>query len=370
MASSYTQAINLCFGKVALIIDSDSRQAWLIPFLSVALHLCHRYMQLLTGTRSADALFASPATGGFSAAKAAMLDQGDYLVCGSDNRVFGQETLRHLFLRIDRNLLDTTKIRESPKQGQIFASELMAIVTDKPSPLKVIDVSGFHSAKAWKDLVDQVDVIAVASNIGQAIQPATVSGEPGCDNCLTLPRGHYLLAAHLQCLKSLSLQAQHSTPTFCELGSVWKLGPGLFWALTEAPWIRCAVSAHEPVWKGVASENLLQRTSSKHPQLDTGAGEVTDNGRRPSMGEATDQGVVVFGRSLTSNSWALPWRQWVSKLALKARKVDPQQLHAVNGARAGSSDVAEGNGASNNGQGGGAKTNERSQEARGTVATV
>lgn len=43
-SQQYVQAVRLGRRKVAIVIDSDTKQAWLVPFLSLVLHLCHIYI--------------------------------------------------------------------------------------------------------------------------------------------------------------------------------------------------------------------------------------------------------------------------------------------------------------------------------------
>ncbi|KAK8022649.1 hypothetical protein PG993_013416 [Apiospora rasikravindrae] len=195
----YIQAIRLSSRKVATVIDTRSKQAWLIPFLSLVLHLCHRYFQEV---RLSDEVgnpipFAEPLPDGAVSAIRTLEGKDDVVVLGRSGEP-DCENLRQLFLRINTNLLDTSGTREQPKGDAICASELMDAVVQLAtgSVLKELTASG--DACAWQDLAGKADVIGVCSGIGEAIQPIVAPGtpvRPGCE-CLHLPHSLYLLAAH------------------------------------------------------------------------------------------------------------------------------------------------------------------------------
>lgn len=122
--SSYMQAINLSRGKVALVLDSKTKQAWLVPFLSLALHLCQRYWQEIGDMKSSPILFANLQSDGAEAAFSALHSNGDLIVSGMKE---DGETLRSLFLRINSNLLQTQRTRAPSKQGRIWPQSFLTL---------------------------------------------------------------------------------------------------------------------------------------------------------------------------------------------------------------------------------------------------
>ncbi|KAF4827500.1 hypothetical protein CGCTS75_v008193 [Colletotrichum tropicale] len=138
----YKQTLRSTRRSVALVIDSNTKQAWLVPTLSLILHLCHVWFQ---DTHQDEMVedpipFCRPGADGFSAALSAIENSGEIIVLGSKGDP-NAETLRQLILRIYTNLAETGRTREDPRRGFIFATELMDIIEPsmKGSPLKKVD---------------------------------------------------------------------------------------------------------------------------------------------------------------------------------------------------------------------------------------
>ncbi|KAK8123932.1 hypothetical protein PG999_003850 [Apiospora kogelbergensis] len=197
--NEYRQAIRLSARKVATLIDTNSKQAWLVPMLSLVLHLCHRYYQevKLDDEMNDPIPFAEPSPNGASAAIRAIENKGDLIVVGKSGEP-DCETLRQLVLRINCNLLDSSATREPPRGDLIFASELMDAVVEPGSGSALKEIGTSEDASSWKDLASKADVIGVCADIGEVIQPIPEPGtlvRPNCE-CMHLPQSLYLLAAH------------------------------------------------------------------------------------------------------------------------------------------------------------------------------
>jgi hypothetical protein len=158
----YGITLRLCCGNVAIIIDTESKQVWLVPMLSLVLHLCHRYFQEINCRGHADdpLPFANPSPDGASEAARVLGSSGDVLVSGVAGDA-DAENLRQLFLRINTNLLNAEGTREQSNKKPLFASELMAMVTEpgRGSPLKKIKAIG--DTESWVGLLARVDFVGV-----------------------------------------------------------------------------------------------------------------------------------------------------------------------------------------------------------------
>ncbi|WYZ44174.1 hypothetical protein EsH8_VII_000610 [Colletotrichum jinshuiense] len=171
----YRQTLHSSRRKVALVIDSHTKQAWLVPMLSLILHLCHIYFKDTTRIRPVENRipFAEPGPDGFQAVLDAIEMKGDVVVLGDPGEP-DTETLRQLFLRIHTSLASTAQTRREPKRSSVFATELMAII-DPPiqgSALREIDTSGSESlVGSWEAIVKHVGVVGVCARLGQAIRP-------------------------------------------------------------------------------------------------------------------------------------------------------------------------------------------------------
>ncbi|CAG9947713.1 unnamed protein product [Clonostachys rosea f. rosea IK726] len=282
--SSYMQAINLSRGKVALVLDSKTKQAWLVPFLSLALHLCQRYWQEIGDMKSSPIPFANLQSDGAEAAFSALHSNGDLIVSGIKE---DGETLRSLFLRINSNLLQTQRTRAPSKQGRILASELLDIVIEpsRGSPLKRVDVP--ERTRAWLPLVEKVDCVGVCADLGLAIQPVKPQGR-NC-GCFALPEDKFYLAAHMWCLDQL---AQKSGSGFDQIAQgKCRLGEGLIWNTECLQWANCTVNnRHVPVWSESRETSILQQVSGNRNDSDLRCLQGTI-----CNGSMKKEGVVVFG---------------------------------------------------------------------------
>lgn len=284
----YSTALRLCRGNVAIVIDSESKQVWLVPMLSLILHLCHRYFQEVNhGCHRDNPLpFANPSPDGALEAARALETSGHVLVFGATGDP-DAENLRQLFLRINTNLLNAAGTREPSNKKTLFASELMAMVTEpgRGSPLKKIKAAA--DAESWVGLLARVDFVGVCANIGHLIEPDLSSTYP-C-TCSALPSDRDLLAAHVRCLDALSQREGESIRN--SLNRVCRLGEKVFWNMGNLYWTSCPAGGHDPIWN--EKDKILQRISSK--EKGKGRGVQGVNGLTVPQQFLPEDGVVVFG---------------------------------------------------------------------------
>lgn len=289
----YSRALTQSRRNVAAIIDTESKQVWLVPMLSLVLHLCHRYFQETNrGGHIDDPLpFANPSPDGASEAARVLRSSGDVLVSG----VAGDpdaENLRQLFLRIQTNILDAEGTREQSNKKTLFGSELMAMVIEpgRGSPLKKIKATSMADTESWVGLLATVDFVGVCANIGRLIEPENSSTKP-C-SCSTLPSDRYLLAAHMHCLKVLSQRYGENVRN----SRVWRLGEKVFWHMEKLYWTSCLVASHKSIWN--QEDKFLQQISSKEKGKTRGVQML--NGLAVSQQHTIpEDGVVVFGGDLS-----------------------------------------------------------------------
>lgn len=284
----YSTALRLCRGNVAIVIDSESKQVWLVPMLSLVLHLCHRYFQEVNHSchRDNPLPFAKPSPDGALEAARVLEPSGNVLVFGAAGDP-DAENLRQLFLRINTNLLNAAGTREPSNKKTLFASELMAMVTEpgRGSPLKKIKAAA--DAESWVGLLARVDFVGVCANIGHLIEPDLRSTNP-C-TCSALPSDRYLLAAHVRCLDALSQREGENIRN--SLNRVCRLGEKVFWNMGNLYWASCPAEGHDPIWN--EKDKILQKISSK----EKGKGRDVQgvNGLTVPQQYLSEDGVVVFG---------------------------------------------------------------------------
>lgn len=303
----YSTALRLGRENVAVIIDSDSKQVWLVPMLSLVLHLCHRYFQEVDSDGHMDnpLPFADPSPDGASEAARVLEASGDVLAFGAAGDP-DAENLRQLFLRINTNLLDAAATREQSNKKTLFASELMAMVIEpgRGSPLKKMKAS--DDVESWVGLLERVDFVGVCANIGHLIEPEPPSTSQYPCACSVLPRDEYLLAAHMRCLDSLSKREGASVlNNMNSLNKVCRLGDRVFWNVEKVYWTSCPARAHESIWN--EKDRILQRISSK--ERGRGKNVPALDGLAVLQQNLLQDGVVVFGgepskRVLQSWRWS------------------------------------------------------------------
>lgn len=287
----YSMALRLGRGNVSVVIDSESKQVWLVPMLSLVLHLCHRYFQEVSSGQAHNPLpFANPSPDGASEAARVLECNGDVLVFGAAGNP-DAENLRQLFLRINTNLLNSAATREPPNKKKLFASELMAMVTEpaRGSPLKEMKTPA--DAESWVGLVERVDFVGVCANIGYLIEP----DPPFANNCAcsALPCNKYLLAAHIRCLDALS-QREGCTIGH-SLNKVCRLGESVFWNMENVYWTNCPAGGHDTIWN--EKDKILQQISNK--EKGKGKNVPRLNGQAMLQQQLPEDGVVVFGGDTT-----------------------------------------------------------------------
>ena len=120
--------------------DSTAGKAWLVPKLSLLLHLCHSYFARPSSSSSQQTvlddpvLFAIPLSDGSQAARDALFDKGDVVVRWHGTKEIDKILLRHILVDINRNISDTSWTRELPIRDTLFAPELLTMVA-KPGTL-------------------------------------------------------------------------------------------------------------------------------------------------------------------------------------------------------------------------------------------
>lgn len=287
-ATTYPRAINHSLSKVAFLFDNATKQAWLVPKLSLILHLCHKYFRSFSPpSRSGpDPIpFAEPDPDGAAAAHNALESRGNVVVfgkAGGDDA----ETLRQVFLQIYSYLLLADKTREKPNRTatfrkRIFLSELVDMVDspDRGSPLR--EVCPPKQMTEWECLSELADVSLACSWIGPVVRPVS-SPRQVCQVCTCPPRDKYYIIAHVWCLDKFS-QRQGSGTELLRLGTC-QLGEKLYWHVKASKWRQCASGNHSLLW----DDSILQKISEGRTAGSNAA--LVPEPRIPLTG------AIVFGR--------------------------------------------------------------------------
>ncbi|KAJ3556080.1 hypothetical protein NPX13_g10216 [Xylaria arbuscula] len=180
-SAHYEQALRLLSQHVALVYDSASQIAWLIPQLSWNLHLCHVWYRHVHGEEGSDdpIPFARMTPDGAFAAGEALHRQGDLAILEGLN-------LSQLFLQIYRNMSSSNRNRQKPTKSRVLGPEVMDLIEEpgRGSPLRKLDLP--EADQSWQYLVSRADTIGFCKGLGQALTPQDWSPDHTC-GCDTIP---------------------------------------------------------------------------------------------------------------------------------------------------------------------------------------
>lgn len=221
--------------KVCLAIDNGSKQAWLLPLLSVMLYLCHCYYQKhFSNGKPSKIPFAKPAPNGVEAVMEAIETIGERNIQPNEN---GHPCLFH---QLFHWLLVKLKAPRPPEAtgSRIFATELMDVLEAQPTFPK--EIGTHHDQHSWDDLVPfakLVEVVAVCENMGHAIEPDT-SQHCCCEHsCQRVPEHRGYLTAPVSVLNALVGRGKGTfEPNDIVTEGKSEITPGMWWIPDSDPW--------------------------------------------------------------------------------------------------------------------------------------
>lgn len=301
-SNDYNAAIQHEWGKTALVVDNDKKRAYLVPKLSLVLHLCRVEALRVRPTSNTSAETspaipaAMPSVDGCEAALKFLQENEKTIFIGSE-APGGGTTLSQLFLRVHSDLLKAAGLRESPTrnallESTIFATEIRGLL-ERPntgSPLKVIKDTRIT---AWVRLAALADAVCICKDLGAAIRPVAVGNNQECE-CYELPHDRYLLAAHMTCLKIILERQSRAIEELSRCGEL-DFGEGYKMRLSgRRLWTKGHHEKHRRFWdkraeiiqiihKETGADGMLRRLLGTH-------GEADQRAEKPSL-----TGVVVFG---------------------------------------------------------------------------
>lgn len=186
----------------AILYDTTAKRAWLVPKLSVLLHMAHVYVKYYD--TKADLPYAEACWDGGEAAVAAISNQGGRrMSCRGD--VANQELLQTYLTDVwayhmaAKQILDKTKAR----RGKIFGFDFMDMAIKRsPSHLREVDISGDSSGN-WHYLCrTKFCWVIFCRDLGGAIQPV-MTADCRCKKT-SLVEQHDYLGTTTKCLQKLA----------------------------------------------------------------------------------------------------------------------------------------------------------------------
>jgi hypothetical protein len=276
---------------VVLISDVNNRRSWLVPKLSLMLHMAHVWFAENSPQSdiNIDPIpFAEPHDDG-SIVVRALEGQGDLAVCGQGNDSF---KLRSLLLGLSINLLASVHCKAKSTGKSLYGFEFMDIILEpgRGSPMKEFKIK---TSQSWLVLANLADAVIICSELGEAIAPAQ-----GCcrsnAQCNTVPCGQDYLAAHLSCLDRFRSRAGRQSFSLDEPSQVPLSHRKIHWRVSGNPFEVCdhENQSTDTCWRRT---NILQNVDQEtvlrfmHSTQDY---SVTADSRRLGI-----KGAVVFGKN-------------------------------------------------------------------------
>jgi hypothetical protein len=282
---NYAQLLEETARETALIYDSSERRGWLVPKLSLLLHMGQAY-----ATRCGWPKGRVPLVGPHSDAATLITHLeplGETAVGGHGKGAF---LFRHLLLGLNTNLLKTrVSVRQSGGKN-LYGYELTDIITNpgRGSCMKEIRL-GKQGSKAWIDIANEVDALVVCAGLGDAI---TAADEARTRNkqCSRVPPARDYLAATINCLKIL-VESRGGALEGDLQAQMLQISDESFWDLSSNPFSICNHSSSPGgCWE---STEVFQRLASRKF---TGLRRILGRTQPPSTSiKIPASGAVVFG---------------------------------------------------------------------------
>lgn len=268
--------------QIALIIDVEAKRSWLVPKLSLLLHLAHVYV-----------FSHNIQTSGLPFVDAHDSPQQilDVLSGQFNNAIFGSgpsaRRLGPLLTDLNRDLSMPLDEKLKAKTKSLVGLELMDII-DRPDrgtyPRKAT------ARKQWSSLGNLVDVTVVCSSIGNVIKS---SPSHRCTNekCNTLPTGRDYLAALTSCLGRLTEETKNDINSL-RLAPGVELTDGKALLITGSPFGTCQHSS------GATGSCWTRPAMFQSVQEDRWLNKLRKSKSCMASLTLPEKGAVVFGKRL------------------------------------------------------------------------
>jgi hypothetical protein len=239
--------------ELAIIYDAAQRRSWLVPKLSLLLHMSHAYALACAGIPDDRVPYVEP-HGDASEVIKVLEPLGDTLVYGGKTDKF---LFRELMLGLNTNLLRTVASIRKSGGKRLYGFEFMDVVTEpgRGTCMKKLDLLSL--GKNWLEIVNVVDAVVVCSELGEAITAVEGNGRKST-SCNMLPKHLDYLAAILPCLARL---AEREGGELSAGGQHIRIAENMLWELRGDPFGVCQHdNTNETCWK---RSDLIQRLVSE-----------------------------------------------------------------------------------------------------------
>jgi hypothetical protein len=195
--NNYCQLLQGASKELAVVYDDGKRRCWLVPKLSLLLHMSYVYASGCNRVPICNVPMVEAHTDA--------VDLIERLEALGDMHVHGLPTdallFRTLMLTLNINLLSTVTSGRKSSRENLYEFEFREVV-DGPgrgSCMKELRIK--PPGKCWLDILNAVDAVVMCSEVGEVI--TAVGDRRNSARCDVVPGGFDYLAATLPCLTRL-----------------------------------------------------------------------------------------------------------------------------------------------------------------------
>lgn len=228
---AYAKMLKDTSKEVAIVVDCSDRRAWLVPKLSLLLHMSHVWIRRHAIDPNPIPYADAHHVGG--SVEQTLRDCGDIVLSGQGEDCL---RLRQLLLGLNINLVESRQHTEDATRKKLFGFEFMDIVCEPPHGglmRKIVTKSG---GRGWYGLSDLADAVVFCAGLGHAITADKVENRK-CTKCTTLPANSYYLAASLSCLNELI--TRQGNVLACAQNREVKISKDHYWKISGNPFEDC-----------------------------------------------------------------------------------------------------------------------------------
>jgi hypothetical protein len=232
-SSSYSQLLQDTAREVAMIYDAAQRRCWVVPKLSLLLHMSQVYASQCVDVPDDQVPSVAPHSNGLDLVRG-LETSGETRILGDGRDAF---RFRHLMLGLNTNLLGAIALIQDSTRKKLYGFEFMDIITQPGRGSCMKELKTDLAAKDWFDIANVVDAVVVCANLGDAITVADRATTQS-KQCNKVPCGSDYLTATICCLKRL-IERKGGVLDGDVKAHLLQISENSFWDFAKNPFLAC-----------------------------------------------------------------------------------------------------------------------------------
>jgi ankyrin repeat protein len=277
----YAELLRDTSRKTILLYDTETKRGWMLPKLSLLLHMCHAYMAF---HQEQDSIPIIPGSIDAGSIVKGLENEGTLVLYGSDPHQFRLHTLLH---GLNYNMCLVSEKTEPTKGLTLNGFEFRDIFEkpDKGAWMKTITLDG--NGKSWIPIANLADGVLFGAGFGDVVIASSEIGNCGrSSNCTVVPTGLEYLTATVPYMRRFVNEEVQDFQI--------QITKGVYWAISMASFNRCNHGqGKNSCWDRVETFQQLLKAKLRKK-----------GGQRPqiSLSKLPERGAVVFGFPLPSRT--------------------------------------------------------------------